>query len=465
VIRSNDNQIWWSWKDGLGYVAHDNEPAYPGNVTGSIVGDENTLSFTEETIVNGGNQSMPFWFDNNKQDYSNYSEVELTLTDQRDWTEQGVANLSLWFRGNPASVGSFVEAPFGTYTITASGADIWGQSDEFHFAYKTLSGQGSMIAKVVSITDTHNSAKAAVMIRDTLAPDSKYWMAAVTPGSGVIADYRAETGENVQGVESQPDITAPYWVKVERNLAGNFTAYSSANGSTWQKLGVAELIPMGSNVHIGLALTAHNASATCEAVISNVTTTGDVIGQWMHQDIGIASNDVEPLYVAVSNSAGVPAVVVNDEPAAIEKLGRELKAMGLTLAYHNHDIELRNAAREFHHMMAGTDPAYVTLCLDAHWIYRGAGNSSVALFDVLKLYGSRITELHLRQSRDNIWTEAMCDGDIDYEALAKHLLQINVRPHLVMEQAVESSSPKTMSTIEAFRKSSQYARRVFAAFA
>ena len=153
------------------------------------------------------------------------------------------------------------------------------------------------------------------------------------------------------------------------------------------------------------------------------------------------------------------------QAAAIGKLGRELKAIGLTLAYHNHDIELRNAAREFHHMMAGTDPAYVTLCLDAHWIYRGAGNSSVALFDMLKLYGSRVTELHLRQSKDNIWTEAMCDGDIDYEAVAKYLLKINVRPHLVMEQAVEAGSSKTMSTIEASRESSQYARRIFAAFA
>jgi inosose dehydratase len=153
------------------------------------------------------------------------------------------------------------------------------------------------------------------------------------------------------------------------------------------------------------------------------------------------------------------------QAAALEKLGRELKAMGLTLAYHNHDIELRNAAREFHHMMVGTDPAYVTLCLDAHWIYRGAGNSQVALFDVLKLYGSRITELHLRQSKDNIWTETFSDGDIDYPALAKHLLDIGVRPHIVMEQAVEAGTPKTMSTIEAFRKSSQYARRVFAAFA
>jgi len=153
------------------------------------------------------------------------------------------------------------------------------------------------------------------------------------------------------------------------------------------------------------------------------------------------------------------------QASAIEKLGRRLKAIGLTLAYHNHDIELRNAAREFHHMMAGTDPAYVTLCLDAHWIYRGAGNSSVALFDVLKLYGPRITELHIRQSRNNIWTETFGEGDIDYPALAKHLLDMGIRPHIVMEQAVETGTPKTMSTIEAFQKSSQYARKVFAAFA
>jgi inosose dehydratase len=153
------------------------------------------------------------------------------------------------------------------------------------------------------------------------------------------------------------------------------------------------------------------------------------------------------------------------QAAALEKLGRQLKAMGLTLAYHNHDIELRNAAREFHHMMVGTDPSYVTLCLDAHWVYRGAGNSQVALFDVLELYGLRITELHLRQSKDNVWTETMCDGDIDYPALAKHLLGIGVRPHIVLEQAVEKGTPKTMGTVEAFRRSSQYTRRVFAGFA
>ncbi|MBN2476154.1 MAG: sugar phosphate isomerase/epimerase [Pirellulales bacterium] len=150
---------------------------------------------------------------------------------------------------------------------------------------------------------------------------------------------------------------------------------------------------------------------------------------------------------------------------ALDRLGAQLAAMGVTLSYHNHDIELRHAAREFHHMMVGTDPQHVTLCLDAHWIYRGAGDSAVAVFDVLKLYGGRITELHLRQSVDGVWTEAFGPGDIDYPALAKYLAELGVKPHLVVEQAVEEASPKTMESVEAHRQGGRYARRVFAGFA
>jgi len=94
-----NNEIWWAWKDGLGYAAHDDEPAYPGNGTGSAVGDETTPSYCEETIVHGGGKSMPVVYDNNKQGYSYYSEAELTLDYPRDWTEQGVDKLIIWFRG------------------------------------------------------------------------------------------------------------------------------------------------------------------------------------------------------------------------------------------------------------------------------------------------------------------------------------------------------------------------------
>jgi hypothetical protein len=319
--NADDNQIWYSWHDGLGAGSPDSPDYLPGNGTGSAVGDETTDSYTEETIVHGGNQSMPVAFDNGKQGYAYYSEVEHTLTDQRDWTEQGVAELSLWFRGYPASVGSFAEGPTGTYTMTGSGADIWAvdgvEADEFHYAYKMLAGVGSISARVESISETHAWAKAGVMIRETLDPDSSHAMMVVTPASGISFQRRPGTGATSVD-DTTAEISAPYWVKIERDIAGNFSAYSSADGSAWQKLGVSENIQMTSNVYIGLAVTAHDASATCEAVFTNVTTDGSISGQWASQDIGIESNDAEPLYVAVSNAAGEPVVVVHEDAKAAQ---------------------------------------------------------------------------------------------------------------------------------------------------
>ena len=97
-----------------------------------------------------------------------------------------------------------------------------------------------------------------------------------------------------------------------------FTAQQSADGVTWATIAVtpALSIQMNANVYIGLAVTSHDAAQTCQAVFTNVTTTGNVSGQWVDQDIGIESNDAEPLYVAVSNGAGAPAVIVHDDPAA-----------------------------------------------------------------------------------------------------------------------------------------------------
>ena len=148
---------------------------------------------------------------------------------------------------------------------------------------------------------------------------------------------------------------------------------------------------------------------------------------------------------------------------ALERLGRQLHDLGCTLAYHNHDIELRQAAREFRHMLTGTDPRWVSFCLDAHWIYRGSGNSQVALFDVVELYADRIVELHLRQSKNGIWTEVFsAEGDVDYRRLVAALVRHRVRPWLVLEQAIEKGSPKTLNALEAQRRSVQVARKVFA---
>jgi len=327
---ANDNQIWYSWHDGLGYGVPGTPNSFGGNGTGSAVGDETTASYTEETIVHNGLKSMPVLYDNNKQGYAKYSEVELTLSNVHDWTAEGLAELSLWFRGNPASSGSFVEGPTGTYTMTGSGTDIWNVADEFHFAYKMLTGVGTIEARVNSVQQTDVWANAGVMIRETLEPGSKFAAVIITPTNAdgtptqgcrfrarTDTDGSATSDTSIATVE-QTAITAPYWVKIERDVTGNIRGYYSADGTNWQLMVWRPGVSMASTVYIGLSVTAHNANAVCEAVFSDVRTTGNVTGQWAHQDIGILSNAAEPLYVAVSNTTGNPAVVVNDDANAAQ---------------------------------------------------------------------------------------------------------------------------------------------------
>lgn len=203
------------------------------------------------------------------------------------------------------------------------------------------------------------------------------------------------------------------------------------------------------------------------------------VGTQLHEADGIDDRIGHVLTLAERARAlcGTSIVVTNPDPlgggeakddaqlavqrAALEQLGRGLRDLDMILAYHNHDVELRLGAREFHHMLAGSDPDAVSFCLDAHWVYRGCGNSQAALFDVVELYAERIVELHLRQSQDGAWTEAFVPGDIDYEALGRLLRERGIRPLLVLEQAVEAATPHTMNAVEAHIASEDYLRQCF----
>ena len=312
---AGDNQIWYSWKDGVGYGTPDEPNSYyAGNGTGAAVGDETTATYTEQIVVHGIGHSMPYSYNNNKEGYAKYSEVEKTLTYPRDWTEQGVEELSLWFIGYPPYVASFIEDPAGVYTMTASGTDIWDPFDQFHFAYKEVSGAVSIQAKVLSVGHTDDWAKAGVMVRDSLDPNAAHAMVAITPANGVWFGRRVTTGE-ISVSTKDPNVVAPQWVKLERTVGGLVRAYYSADGSSWIALGSPEAVTMTAPIYIGLALTSHNPDATCEAKFSNVSFPGTGVDpQWTDQDIGMQANVPEPIYVAVANSTSEPTVIYHEDP-------------------------------------------------------------------------------------------------------------------------------------------------------
>ena len=157
----------------------------------------------------------------------------------------------------------------GTFTISASGSDIWNTADAFRYVYQPVNGNVEIRARVTGITNTNAWAKAGVMIRETLNSNSKHAMVVVTPGNGVAFQRRTSTGGSSTHTASTGAV--PYWVRLVRS-GNTFTAYRSSTGTTWTQIASVS-ISMTANVFVGLPVTSHNNSALCTATFTNVTVT------------------------------------------------------------------------------------------------------------------------------------------------------------------------------------------------
>ena len=139
---------------------------------------------------------------------------------------------------------------------------------------------------------------------------------------------------------------------------------------------------------------------------------------------------------------------------AINKLDEQLKEKGFDLILHHHDPEMQDEAREWRHILANTTAG---LCLDTHWILRGGQN----VMEIVKEAGDRVVSYHLRNSKNNIWSEALEDGDIDYSELASYLKQTGYNGYLLVELAYQPETKITRTLEENLRLSRQYAEEVF----
>ena len=184
-------------------------------------------------------------------------------------------------------VAGSASASGGLFTLSGAGADIWGSTDAFRYVYRSLTGDGTLVARVASLTNTDAWTKAGVMIRANLTAGSPHATTIVSSARGLAFQRRLTQG-GLSTHTSGPAATAPAWVKITRS--GNvFTASSSTNGSSWTVIG-SETIVMPSSVYIGLALTSHNDSVLATATFDGVSVAADdgttlPLG-WSYSDVG-----------------------------------------------------------------------------------------------------------------------------------------------------------------------------------
>jgi hypothetical protein len=166
----------------------------------------------------------------------------------------------------------------GIWTVVGAGADSWGTKDYGHFAYKALTGDGAIIAKVESIQNTHLSAKAGVMMRTSLAQGAPHATMFVTNHVNVEQNMPnlAVYGGTNYGNKSLPiaNTVPSYWVKLER-IGNMITGYISPDGTNWAATDVGRIDgPLPDTIYAGLAVVSYVNNTLNTSTFSNVQITG-----------------------------------------------------------------------------------------------------------------------------------------------------------------------------------------------
>jgi RHS repeat-associated protein len=216
-----------------------------------------------------------------------------------------------WLDGDVGLVGIAGSATYssGAFTLKGSGQGIFGVSDHMHFVYQPLTGDGTIVARLVSWTDA--GAQAGVMIRETLSPGST---------SAYVVDYydntylfaRTSTGGNTSQQDNYVTPTLPYWVKVVRS-GNTFSGYYSADGVTWAQVGTSQTITMAQTVNVGLAVSSDSNSSLATATFDNVTVTAGLapLVQTLSPTLGGVSTSVTISGISFGSTQGTSTVAFN----------------------------------------------------------------------------------------------------------------------------------------------------------
>jgi len=236
--------------------------------------------------------------------------------------------------GAPALAGQTTVITAGSaYDVMAGGVDIYGTSDQFQYAYKVLSGNFDLRARLSSLTQADMWSKAGLMARESMAAGSRMVSVHATPATGFGGYefmYRAATGGFVQKLDSATQVSYPNtWVRLKR-VGNEFSSYTSADGAAWVPLGATTLALPGS-VYLGMVVSSHNESQTVVATFRDLgtrleETDASLSGAWVGRGAEVAAFSGG---FAVSNDAGGATATFTFSGTAVGWIGLKCNVCGI----------------------------------------------------------------------------------------------------------------------------------------
>jgi hypothetical protein len=209
----------------------------------------------------------------------------------------------------------------GVLTVTGSGSGPGTTSDELHFVYQPLSGDGTIVARVVNTQGSYPTA--GVMIRETLNPQATMAYSEYYNNYYSYFYYRTSTG-GTPTYAGGPFANVPYWVKLTRT-GSIFSAFASSDGVNWYQIGSSETITMATNVFIGLAVTGATNSGPVTATFDNVsistTSNPAPVITALSSTTGSVGNEIAIAGSGFGAVQGSSLVTLNGSPVTINSWG------------------------------------------------------------------------------------------------------------------------------------------------
>jgi len=172
--------------------------------------------------------------------------------------------------GAPPLKGSAVFDPARRqYTVTGTGADIWGKADQFHYLWRDMSGNFSISATMAFVTDGNAHRKASIMLRKTVDADSPFLHLAIHGDGMPSVQFRSAKGDDVRTLDFPIEGPGAFTLKLVRE-GTTITVFVAKQDAALRELGHTTS-NLGSPVLAGLAVASHSVDALNTVVFSNVS--------------------------------------------------------------------------------------------------------------------------------------------------------------------------------------------------
>ncbi len=161
------------------------------------------------------------------------------------------------------------DASNGQYRITGSGANIWGQRDQFQYVWKEMSGNFAVTATMQFLGQGEQHRKAGIMLRQSLDPDSPYGDI-VIHGNGMPGiQWRSNKGENTNTFDLPFDGPGKFKLMLVRKGVG-LTVSIARDGAELKEVARTE-VTFRNPILVGLVVCSHRADASDTVVFSDVS--------------------------------------------------------------------------------------------------------------------------------------------------------------------------------------------------